>query len=170
MLGTILNVAAILIGAIAGLMVKKQPSGATQSFFKVALGALTVYFGLRLTWLGLNGSFWQVLKQIGIVLLALMLGNLTGKLLRLQKTSNRIGQFARDRMAAATPDNPQRFSDGFQSVVYDRWGSSSPLSWMVPTRSATPAMAMTDNDPLLRGTGKTSHPTIARKRGRMPRG
>ena len=113
MLGTILNVAAIILGAIAGLVVKKQPSAATQSFFKTALGALTVYFGLRLTWLGLNGSLWQVLKQIGIVLLALMLGNLTGKLLRLQKTSNRIGQFARDRMAAATPDNRQRFSDGF---------------------------------------------------------
>src|SRR5262249_46975201 len=45
--------------------------------------------------------------------LALCLGNLTGKLLRLQKASNRIGQLTRDKMAKATPANPERFSDGF---------------------------------------------------------
>jgi uncharacterized membrane protein YqgA involved in biofilm formation len=60
-----------------------------------------------------NGSFWHVLKQIGIVLLSLILGNILGKVLRLQKASNRIGQIARERMAAAKPDSPQRFSDGF---------------------------------------------------------
>jgi uncharacterized membrane protein YqgA involved in biofilm formation len=113
MLGTILNVAAIVIGGLAGLIIKKQPSAATQSFFKVALGALTVYFGLRLSWLSINGSFGQVLKRIGIVLLSLSLGNLLGKLLRLQKASNRIGQLTRDRMARATPENPERFNDGF---------------------------------------------------------
>jgi uncharacterized membrane protein YqgA involved in biofilm formation len=112
-LGTIINVAAIIFGGIAGLAVKKQPSAATQSLIKVVLGALTVFFGLRLTWLSVNGSFGQVVKQLGIVLLALMLGNIVGKLLRLQKTSNRIGQLSRARMAAATPENSQRFSDGF---------------------------------------------------------
>jgi uncharacterized protein len=112
-LGTILNVAAILAGGLAGLIIKKQPSVATQSFFKVALGALTVFFGLRLTVLSLGGSIGHVLKQIGIVLLSLMLGNLLGKLLRLQKASNRIGQLTRNRMATATPGNPQRFNDGF---------------------------------------------------------
>jgi hypothetical protein len=112
-LGTILNVAAIVIGGIAGLIIKKQPSAATQSFLKVALGALTVYFGLRLTWLSLSGPFGQILKQLGIVLLSLSLGNLAGKLLRLQKASNRIGQLTRNRMATAKPENPQRFSDGF---------------------------------------------------------
>lgn len=112
-LGTILNVAAILAGGIAGLAVKKQPSATVQSNIKFALGVLAVYFGLRLTWLSLNGSFGQVLKQIGIVLLSLSLGNLLGKWLRLQKASNRIGNLTRDRMLRATPDNPQRFSDGF---------------------------------------------------------
>jgi uncharacterized membrane protein YqgA involved in biofilm formation len=112
-LGTILNVAAIVAGGLAGLIVRKQPSAATQSFFKVVLGALTVYFGLRLSWLSINGSFGQVLKQLGIVLLSLSLGNLLGKLLRLQKASNRIGQLTRDRMARATPENSQRFNDGF---------------------------------------------------------
>jgi uncharacterized protein len=112
-LGTILNVAAIVIGGLAGLMIRKQPSASTQSFFKVALGAATVYFGLRLTWLGINGSFGQSLKQLGIVLLSLSLGNLLGKLLRLQKASNRIGTLTRDRMARATPQSWERFTDGF---------------------------------------------------------
>jgi len=112
-LGTILNVAAIVAGGLAGLIIRKQPSAATQSFFKVALGALTVYFGLRLTWLGLNGTFGHALKQLGIVLLSLSLGNLLGKLLRLQRASNRVGQLTRDRMAHVTPQNPSRFNDGF---------------------------------------------------------
>ena len=113
MLGTILNVAAIVIGGIAGLLVKKQPSAGAQNYFKVVLGALTVYFGLRLTWLSINGSFGHVVKQVAIVLISLILGNLLGKLLRLQKASNRLGQLARDRMTRANPDNPQRFTDGF---------------------------------------------------------
>jgi uncharacterized membrane protein YqgA involved in biofilm formation len=112
-LGTILNVAAIVAGGIAGLIIKKQPSAATQSFFKVALGLATVICGLRLTLLSMGGSFGHILKELGIVLLSLMLGNLTGKLLHLQKSSNRIGQFTRNRMAAATPGNPGQFSDGF---------------------------------------------------------
>lgn len=112
-LGAILNVAAIVLGGLAGLMIRKQPSASTQSFFKVALGVATVYFGLRLTWLGINGSFGQSLKQIGIILLSLSLGNLLGKLLHLQKASNRIGNLTRDRMTCATPQNRDRFVDGF---------------------------------------------------------
>ena len=113
MIGTILNVAAIVIGALAGLLVKKQPSTRAQNYFKAVLGLSTVYFGLRLTWLSINGSFVHVLKQLTIVLLSLILGNLVGKLLRLQKASNRLGQLARDRMARAKPENSQRFTDGF---------------------------------------------------------
>lgn len=112
-LGTLLNVGAIVLGGCAGLLIRKQPSAGTQSFFKVALGAATVYFGLRLTWFGINGSFGHALKQIGILLLSLSLGNLIGKLLRLQKTSNRIGNLTRERMARATPGNGERFTDGF---------------------------------------------------------
>jgi hypothetical protein len=112
-LGTILNVAAIVAGGIAGLFIKKQPSAATQSFFKVALGAATVLIGLRLTLLSLSGPFWLILKELGIVLLSLSLGNVTGKLLHLQKASNRIGQLTRNRMMTATPENPNRFTDGF---------------------------------------------------------
>lgn len=113
MLGTYINVGAIVLGGIAGLVLKKQLPANAQFYVKVALGGLTVYFGLLLTWLSVSGSFGHVVKQLGIVLLSLVLGNLAGKMLHLQKASNRIGQLARERMATTKPDNSQRFSDGF---------------------------------------------------------
>src|SRR5262245_2959788 len=112
MTGTILNVVCIIIGAAVGL-IKKQPLSLTnQFFFKAVLGAATIFCGLRLTWVGLNGSFLQILKQLGIIVAAMALGKIVGRLLRLQKMSNRLGQFAREKMAAQ-PNSPRRFNDGF---------------------------------------------------------
>jgi uncharacterized membrane protein YqgA involved in biofilm formation len=113
MVGTWLNVAGIVVGSLCGLLWKKPISATNQFFFKAVLGALTVLCGLRLTWTSLNGTFLQVFKQLLIVIIALLLGRIVGRLLRLQKSSNRLGQFARDKMQAATPNNPNRFSDGF---------------------------------------------------------
>lgn len=75
-------------------------TGENQLFFKVGLGLATIVFGLRLTVVSLHGSAKQILVQIGIVLLAMTLGKLTGKLLHLQKLSSRLGKFARERIAA----------------------------------------------------------------------
>jgi uncharacterized protein len=111
--GTLLNVVGIVVGGALGLVKKKPFSTANQFFFKAALGTFTVFFGLRLTWLSLNGSPLRIFKQLGIVILALMIGKLAGRLMRLQKTSNRLGQFARERMASAKPDDPNRFTNGF---------------------------------------------------------
>lgn len=113
MVGTWLNVAGIVVGSVCGLLLKKPISAANQFFFKAVLGALLVLCGLRLTWTSLNGTVFQIFKQLLIVVIALMLGRIVGRLLRLQKTSNRLGQFARDKMLTATPQNPNRFSDGF---------------------------------------------------------
>lgn len=117
MLGTILNVAGILIGGVAGLVITRQPSPATQLALKVSMGAFAVFIGLRLTWFSLNGGFLPILKQLVIVLLALILGKLAGRLLHLQKASNRLGQYARQRLAQTKPGDPQRFSDGFNTCA-----------------------------------------------------
>jgi uncharacterized membrane protein YqgA involved in biofilm formation len=114
MIGTELNVAGIVLGGIVGLMWRRPLSAGREAFFKAALGLFTVYYGLRLTWTSLGGSVGHVLKQLLLAVLSLMLGKLLGRLLRLQKLSNRIGQTARDRISAARPDNPDRFSDGFK--------------------------------------------------------
>jgi len=117
MIGTALNVAAILIGSLVGLTRRKPLSPAKESFLKIALAAFTVFYGLRLTWVSLNGSFPQILKQLLIAVLALMLGKVTGRLLRLQKMSNRLGRAARERIAAAKPGDPRRLSEGFQTCA-----------------------------------------------------
>ncbi len=95
MIGTALNVAGIVVGGIVGLVRPKPLPPARESFLKVGLGAFTVFYGLRLVWLSLNGSLGQIVKQLLIAVLALMLGKLAGRMLRLQSMSNHIGREAR---------------------------------------------------------------------------
>ncbi len=114
MTGTYLNVAGIVAGGLLGLARPKPLPNATQFFAKTTLGALTVFFGLRLVWLSFNGSAGQIIKQFGVVLLALSLGKLAGQSLRLQKNSNRLGQFAREQLAVARPGGTNRFVTGFK--------------------------------------------------------
>ena len=113
MIGTILNAAGILIGGILGLTLRRQLTAATQVGLKGALGVLVIFVGLKTTWTSLGGGLWPVTKQLIIVILALTLGRLTGRLLRLQKSLNSLGQYARDRFARAGAEKPQRWSEGF---------------------------------------------------------
>jgi hypothetical protein len=117
MIGTALNVAGILVGGIVGLARRKPFPPERELFLRKALGAFTVFYGLRLTWLSLNGSLGQIGKQLLIAILALMLGKVTGRLLRLQRMSNHIGRQARDRIAALKPDAPGRLNDGFKTCA-----------------------------------------------------
>lgn len=114
MIGTALNVAGILAGGIAGLVRRQGLSAAQESLFKVLLGAFTVFYGLRLTWLSVWGSVLQVLGQLGVAILALMAGKLVGRLLLLQDFSNRLGRQASESIAAATKSEQRRGSDGFK--------------------------------------------------------
>jgi uncharacterized protein len=115
--GAILNAAGILIGGIYGLMRTTPLSAPTQGFFKMSLGVLTMFFGLRLTWLSVNGPFGLVVKQLVIAFGAVILGSLLGKLLRLQKLSNRLGQYARRLIESTRPDDPHRFSNGMNACA-----------------------------------------------------
>jgi len=95
------------------MTLRRGISPAAQNWLKVALGFLTVFFGLRLTWLSVNGSVLNILKQMTIVIVAMMLGKVTGRVLHIQKGSNRIGQYARARCAAARPGTERQFNDAF---------------------------------------------------------
>jgi uncharacterized membrane protein YqgA involved in biofilm formation len=112
-LGTIINAAAILLGGLLGLTVGRQLSMRRQMLIKTLLGVFTVYVGLKMFWENIGGTFGLVMKQIGIIMLALVVGNLIGKLLRLQKGLNRLGQLAQEKMANAQSAGPHRFSEGF---------------------------------------------------------
>jgi uncharacterized membrane protein YqgA involved in biofilm formation len=114
-IGTLLNVAGILVGGAIGL-VRRRPLGPLyESYFKVFLSAFTVFYGLRLTWLNLGGSFWEILKQMLVVIVALALGKLTGQVLHLQSMSNRLGQYARRRIAETRPGIRSAPGDGFKT-------------------------------------------------------
>ncbi len=114
MIGSFINAACILIGGIIGLArpgFSLSPAG--QGYTKLALSALTVFYGLRLTWISLNGTFLHILKQLLVVIVAMMLGRVAGRLLRLQRTSNQIGQWARERLAQK-PGDMNRTGEGFK--------------------------------------------------------
>jgi hypothetical protein len=113
MIGTILNAGGILLGGLLGLLLRRQLTQATQVGLKGMLGVLVVFVGLKTTWTSLGGGLGPVAKQMIIVILALTLGRLTGRWLRLQKRLNALGQYARERFAKAGSDKAQRWSEGF---------------------------------------------------------
>jgi uncharacterized membrane protein YqgA involved in biofilm formation len=113
MIGTILNAIGILVGGILGLTLRRQMSLPTQVAIKGGLGVLVIFVGLKTTWSSLGGSAGHVFKQIGIVLLALILGRLTGRLLHLQKGLNHLGQYARARFSRAGSETAAKWSEGF---------------------------------------------------------
>jgi len=103
----------ILMGGLFGLALRKPLSLRTQVFFRSALGAFTVFSGLRLVWLSVNGIFLSGLKQIFIAALAVTVGFWIGKLLHLQKLSNRLGRYAGSLIASAQSDAPRKTGGGF---------------------------------------------------------
>ncbi len=120
MVGTLINVAAIVAGGAIGLTAGKQFSPRTEYRIKMILGVVTIYVGMKTTWSSINGSLGSVLKQVVIVLVALVLGNVIGKTLRIQKTLNKLGEYAKKTLQGQQTTNPEeqrikpkRFADGF---------------------------------------------------------
>jgi uncharacterized protein len=113
MIGTLLNVAAILLGGAIGLTTTKELSAVTQSRLKVLLGVFTVYAGLSMAWDGFSGSFWHRGAQLSLAVFAMMLGKLTGRLLHLQRGINKLGRIAQRKFTAAKSGSASRFGEGF---------------------------------------------------------
>lgn len=117
MVGPIINASGIVLGSVSGFLKPVRLSPAQEGYLKLALAVLTVYYGLRLTWFSFSGTIGQVLKQLLITVVAMMIGKLLGKLLRLQAISNRWGQLARASMSAARADDPDRTNQGFRTCT-----------------------------------------------------
>jgi len=115
--GAFLNALGILTGALFGLVWRTPLSARTQNFFRRALGAAVVFSGLRLVWLHVNGSFPACAKQMFIAFLAVVLGNWAGRLLRLQKMSNRLGRFAGNLIKSPPAGPPRKSGDGFTACT-----------------------------------------------------
>ena len=113
MTGTLINTVAILIGGFLGLKASRQFSAQAQTNIKLGLAAFTIWVGMSMVWQGIGGSFGSVVKQLGIAMLALVLGNGLGMALHLQDGLNKLGQYAKERIAKAAPGDDNRFSEGF---------------------------------------------------------
>ena len=111
--GTILNALGILGGALAGLFWIRQMSAAQQQALKTIVGLVAMFVGVYLTWTNLEGGLPNVGRQLLIAVLALTLGRLTGRLLRIQKGLNRIGQYAKQKLSTATARQSHDFNDAF---------------------------------------------------------
>jgi len=115
--GAYLNALGIFVGALFGLAAVAPVSARAQQFFKSVLGVFTALYGLRLIYENLHGPFMSGLRQLLIAMVAVVLGNWLGRLLRLQKLSNRIGHHAAGFLHAAQKNPPGRSVDGFLSAT-----------------------------------------------------
>jgi hypothetical protein len=122
-IGAFLNASGILIGGVFGLARREPLSARAQILFRNALGAATVFFALRLVWLSVNGTFLSCLKQLVIAALAIVLGGLLGKLLGLQKISNRIGRYASRLLSSADTNPSRKMADGFCACTILFWAA-----------------------------------------------
>jgi len=127
-IGAFLNGIGILLGELWGLASHKPLSLRLQAFFRAALGLCTICLGLRMVWLNTSGAFLSVLRQILIAVSAILVGFWAGKLLRLQKWSNRLGQRAGHLIIPAQSGTPGKAGDGFTActVLF----CAAPLGWL----------------------------------------
>ena len=122
-IGAFLNALGILLGGLFGLARREPLSARAQIFFRNALGAATVLFALRLVWVSVNGTILLCLKQFFLAVLAVVLGNLLGKLLGLQKISNRLGRFATRLLSSAETNAARRAADSFCACTILFWAA-----------------------------------------------
>lgn len=114
MIGTLINVGAILLGALLGLATKADVSVPRQQLVKVVLGVATAWFGLKLCWVGLaSRDARHFFYQFIIVLLAMTLGHLLGKICRVQAFFNYMGHMAKTKLESASTRGPNARNEGF---------------------------------------------------------
>ncbi len=111
--GTVINVAGIVVGGLIGLSAKRDLSSRHQLFLKTLLGVLALYTGFRMVWLSVGGTLGRTLLQLLAALLALVIGNQIGRLLGIQRQVNELGRYARERYTRARESGRGDFSDGF---------------------------------------------------------
>jgi uncharacterized membrane protein YqgA involved in biofilm formation len=111
-MGTILNAIAIIGGGVIGWLRPQFISAPRQLWLKQVLGVLLVYLGLNQVWRGWNGSWGQATWQFLLVLVAMILGKLAGKLLCLQRAMNGLGQYAKVQCTEPSPAARHPVSSG----------------------------------------------------------
>lgn len=114
-LGTLLNVAAILVGSSVGVLIGHRFPDRTRVSVTDALGLVVLVFGgLNLLALG-DSAYRDAVTEAGtllVVLAAILIGGIIGSLLRIEYRLERIGGWLQRRFTKG--DEPRsRFIEGF---------------------------------------------------------
>ncbi len=99
MTGTLVNVAAVLAGSLLGLLIKnRMPKRLTEIVFQV-LGLFTLFLGV---------SMALETNHLIYLIFSLLLGGISGELIRLEERMDRFGDFLKRKL----PGNNERFQEG----------------------------------------------------------
>ena len=122
-LGTILNVACILLGGFAGLFLFRNISVRTQQNLKFAIALVSLAIGFKMIWDGLAGSYpgqpsrdWLTRGILFVVMmLSLVSGKWLGGRIGIQRRLNSMGAWARKKFTSAALKENEKHppSEGF---------------------------------------------------------
>ncbi len=155
-IGTIINVAAVILGGGAGMLLKGGLKERYQQILMQALGVCTIFIGISGALKGMYRIENGVLETSGTMLLiaSLVLGSLLGEWIQIEKWMDHFGEWLREK---AGGKNDSQFVEGFVSAslvicvgamaIVGAWktvcGETIPclpqkLSWMVLSSSYSP--------------------------------
>jgi uncharacterized membrane protein YqgA involved in biofilm formation len=116
-LGTIINVVAILVGASAGVLIGHRLQKRTSEVVTDSLGLVTLVLGALNVAALSDQAFVQAVGGGGtllVVLASLLLGGITGSLLRLEQRLEGFGAYLQGRFQkSGSSEAKKKFIDGF---------------------------------------------------------
>ncbi len=114
-LGTIVNCAAVAIGCLIGLVIKKGLSARFEDILMKALGLSTMFIGAAGTLGGIisveNGKFDMSLSSIMLMIISLVIGSVVGEAVRIEDRLDTLGEKIKKRVKGG--ENNSRFVEGF---------------------------------------------------------
>ena len=114
-IGTIINVAAVILGGGAGMLLKGGLKERYQQILMQALGVCTIFIGISGALKGMYRIENGVLETSGTMLLiaSLVLGSLLGEWIQIEKWMDHFGEWPREK---AGGKNDSQFVEGFVSA------------------------------------------------------
>ena len=103
MTGTLINVAAVIAGSAAGLLLNKKLPERYVSVVFQAIGLFTLFLGVKMA---------LASEEILLLIFSLVLGSLTGEALKLNRKIERFSNYLKKRLKTGN----ERFSEGLISA------------------------------------------------------
>lgn len=91
--GTVINVIAILVGGVLGWALRGRITDTADQWIRLFLVVVTFVVSVSMIWKSLPSGFLPSLGHLALLTVALVLGNVLGKLLRLQAGLDRLGRW-----------------------------------------------------------------------------